>query len=141
MSKRWSALGLAPLAALAISAGPAMAGGAISKPKAPTKAQKAAILKAAKVKGPAKCYSVSLSSSNTWVAGFKFNSKASGCAKYGFDGGALYYGNDAKTTWYLLESGSAEDTSMCEALRNLVGSPAWQDLIPYVDAMGCQNYD
>ena len=38
MSKRWIALGMAPLAALAISAAPALGGGSVSKQKAPTAA-------------------------------------------------------------------------------------------------------
>lgn len=141
MSKRWFALGLAPLAALAISAGPALAGGAISKPKAPTAAQKSAIMKAAKVKGPAKCYSVSLSSRKPTVAGFMFNSRASGCSQYGFDGGSIYYGNTGGKVWYLLDSGSALGASNCDADKLLVGVAAWQDLIPFVNAMGCQNFD
>ena len=141
MSHRWIAAGLVPLAALAITAGTAVAGGSTSKPKAPTAAQKTAILKAGGFKGPAKCYSVALSSSKQTVAGAKFNTKASGCTKYAYDGAALYYSNSAKTTWFQLEAGSSETPAACDAMKTLVGNAPWQDLIPYVSGMGCSNFD
>lgn len=141
MSHRWIAAGIAPLAALALTAGTAFAGGAISKPKAPTAAQKSAILKAGGFKGPSKCYAVSLSSRKQTVAGVRFNAKASGCNKVAFDGAGLYYSNYAKTSWYQLDSGSGETADHCDALKTLVGVAAWQDLIPFVSDMGCTNFD
>ena len=141
MSHRWIAAGIAPLAALALTAGTAFAGGAISKPKAPTAAQKAAILKAGGFKGPASCYTVQLSAREQTIAGAKFNTKAKNCTKYAFDGAALYYGTSNKKVWYQLEAGSALGTNQCDALSLLLAGGAWQDMIPYVDTMGCQNYD
>ncbi len=141
MSYRLLAVGLVPLAALAMTAGSALAGGAISKPKAPTAGQKTAILKAGGFKGPAKCYLVALSSRSQWVAGATFNTKASGCTKYAFDGSGLYYGTSSKKNWYLLEAGSSDDANQCDALQNLVGVPAWQDLAGYVAGLGCWNVD
>jgi hypothetical protein len=141
MHTRWIALGVAPLAALAISAAPALGGGAISKQKAPTKAQKAAIMKAAKVKGPARCYTAQLSARKQTIAGFKFNTKAKNCTRYGFDGAALYFGSPNKKAWYLLEAGSALDPENCDAVQALIGNAAWQDMIPYISVMGCQNFD
>ena len=134
MNTRMLALGLAPIAALALSAGPALAGGAISK-------QKAAILKAGGFKGSASCYTVQLSSRKQTMAGAKFNAKAKNCTKYAFDGAGLYYSNASKKTWFLLDAASSTDAAQCEALQVLVGVVAWQDLIPYVSTMGCQNYD
>lgn len=142
MNKRWIAAGILPLAALAISAGPALGGGAISKQKAPTTAQKKAILKAAKMTGPANCYTVQLAARQQTVAGLKFNAKAgSSCNKYAFDGAAVYYGNEAKTQWFLFESGSSETAAACDAMKLLMGAVAWQDMIPYIGDMGCYNFD
>jgi hypothetical protein len=141
MSHRLIAAGLVPLAALAMTAGTALAGGSTSKPKAPTATQKSAILKSAGFKGPAKCYSVALSSRKQTVAGVMFNGKASGCTKYGFDGSSLYYGNSAKTAWYLLDAASSETANHCDALKILVGTPAWQDLAGYASGLGCTNVD
>jgi hypothetical protein len=141
MSKRWIALGVAPLAALAISAAPALGGGAISQQKAPTAAQKTAILKAGKFKGPAKCYTVQLSARKQTIAGVRFNQKASGCNKYAFDGAGLYYGTFDRKTWFLLDAASGASTAECDALATLVGVAAWQDMIPYTTVMGCQNFD
>lgn len=141
MTHRLLAVGLVPLAALAMTAGTALAGGSTSKPKAPTAAQKTAILKAGGFKGPAKCYSVALSSRKQTVAGAMFNSKASGCTKYAFDGSGLYYANSGKTTWYLLDAASSETANKCDALKTLVGVPAWQDLAGYVSGLGCTNVD
>ena len=141
MSKRWIALGVAPLAALAISAAPALGGGATSKQKAPTAAQKTAIMKAAKVKGPARCYTVQLSARTQTIAGFKFNTRAKNCARFAFDGAALYYGTPDKKAWYQLEAGSALDPNECTAIQTLIGSAAWQDMIPYIGDMGCTNFD
>lgn len=141
MSKRWIALGVAPLAALAISAAPALGGGAVSKQKAPTAAQKTAIMKAAGVKGPARCYTVQLSARKQTIAGFRFNGRASNCTRFAFDGAGLYYGTPNKKAWYQLESGSALGTNDCDAIQALIGNAAWQDMIPYIDRMGCKNYD
>ena len=141
MKTRMLALGLAPIAALALSAGPALAGGAISKQKAPTAAQKAAILKAGGFKGPASCYTVQLSSRTQTMAGAKFNAKARNCTRYAFDGAGLYYSNASKKTWFRLAAASSTGAAQCDALQVLVGVAAWQDLIPYVSTMGCQNYD
>ncbi len=141
MSKRWIALGVAPLAALAISAAPALGGGAISKQKAPTAAQKTAILKAGKFKGPARCYVVQLSARKQTVAGVRFNRRASGCTRYAFDGAGLYYGTARRTTWFLLDAASAASPAECEALDILMGGAAWQDMIPFTSRMGCQNFD
>ena len=141
MSKRWIALGMAPLAALAISAAPALGGGSVSKQKAPTAAQKTAIMKAAKVKGPARCYTVQLSARKQTIAGFKFNTKAKNCTRYGFDGAGLYFGSPNKKAWYLLEAGSALEPENCDAVQALIGNAAWQDMIRYIDRMGCKNYD
>ena len=141
MNRKLIALGVVPVAALAMTAGQALAGGAISKQKAPTAAQKAAIMKAAGFKGPASCYTVQLSARQQTIAGAKFNAKAKNCTKYAFDGAALYYGTSNKKVWYELEAGSGLGTNECEALSLLLGGPAWQDMIPYVDVMGCQNYD
>jgi hypothetical protein len=141
MRKSLIALGIAPLAALAISAGPALAGGAISKQKSPTSAQKTAILKAGGFKGPASCYSVQLSARKQTIAGAKFNEKARNCTKYAFDGAGLYYSTASKKTWFLLDAASGASANECDALQTLVGVVAWQDMIPYISSMGCQNFD
>lgn len=80
------ALGIAPLAALAVSAGPALAGGAVGATTSPTPAQTTAILKAGGVTGPASCYTVLLSARRQTIAGAKFNQRIKRCATYAFDG-------------------------------------------------------
>lgn len=141
MNRKLIALAVIPAAALAMTAGQALAGGAISKQKAPTTAQKTAIMKAAGFKGPASCYTVQLSARTQTIAGAKFNEKAKNCTKYAFDGAALYYSTFNKKVWYQLEAGSGLDTNECNALSVLVGPAAWQDMIPYIGDMGCQNFD
>ncbi len=141
MNRKLIAVGVIPIAALAMTAGQALAGGATSKQKAPTAAQKAAILKAGGFKGPASCYTVQLSARQQTIAGAKFNTKAKNCTKYAFDGAALFYGTSNKKVWFQLEAGSALGTNQCDALSLLLAGGAWQDMIPYVDTMGCQNYD
>ena len=141
MTTRWIATGIAALAALAVTAAPALSGGAISKQKSPTAAQKRAIMKAAKFKGPARCYTVQLSARKQTIAGAKFNRRASNCLKYAFDGAAIYYAPPSKKVWYLLQSGSSLDDNECDAVEVLIGGAAWQDMIPYIEPMGCQNFD
>ncbi len=141
MHTRLIAVGAASLAALTLTAGSAFAGGAISKQKAPTAAQKKAILKAGGFKGPASCYTVQLSARKQTIAGAKFNEKAANCTKYAFDGAGLYYSTSSRKTWYLLDAASGADANECNALQTLVGAAAWQDMIPYIGDMGCQNYD
>lgn len=141
MRKSLIAVGIAPLAALALSAGPALAGGSVSKQKAPTSAQKTAILKAGGFKGPASCYTVQLSARTQTIAGAKFNQKAKNCTKYAFDGAGLYYSTANKKTWFLLDAASGASANECDALQTLVGAAAWQDMIPYISTMGCQNFD
>ena len=104
MNRKLIAVGVIPIAALAMTAGQALAGGAISKQKAPTAAQKAAILKAGGFKGPASCYTVQLSARQQTIAGAKFNTKAKNCTKYAFDGAALFYGTSNKKVWFQLEA-------------------------------------
>ena len=53
----------------------------------------------------------------------------------------LYYANSGKTTWYLLDAASSETANHCDALKTLVGVPAWQDLAGYVSGLGCTNVD
>ena len=141
MTSRWIATGIAAIAALAMTAAPALSGGSVSKQKSPTAAQKRAIMKAAKVKGPARCYTVQLSARKQTVAGAKFNRRASNCPKYAFDGAAIYYAPPSKKVWYLLQAGSALDDNECDAVQALIGGAAWQDMIPYIEPMGCQNFD
>jgi hypothetical protein len=141
MTSRWIATGIAAIAALAMTAAPALSGGSVSKQKSPTAAQKRAIMKAAKVKGPARCYTVQLSARKQTVAGAKFNRRASNCRKYAFDGAAVYYAPPSKKVWYLLQAGSALDDNECDAVQALIGGAAWQDMIPYIEPMGCQNFD
>ncbi len=141
MNTRMIALAVAPLAALALTAGPALAGGSGGKLKAPTAAQKAAIMKAGGFKGPARCYTIHLSASKTTLAGARFNTKAANCTKYAFNGAGLYYGTSSKKTWYLLSAGSALGADKCDALQALAGGAAWEDLTPYVTTLGCQNID
>lgn len=141
MNRKLIALGTIPLAALAMTAGQALAGGATSKQKAPTTAQKTAIMKAGGFKGPASCYQVKLSARVQTIAGAKFNAKAKNCNAHAFDGAALYYSTPNKKVWYQLEAGSGLGTNECLALQTLVGPVAWQDMIPYISTMGCQNYD
>jgi len=141
MTSRWIATGIAAVAALAMTAAPALSGGSVSKQKSPTAAQKRAIMKAAKVKGPARCYTVQLSARKQTVAGAKFNRRASNCRKYAFDGAAIYYAPPSKKVWYLLQAGSALDGNECDAVQALIGGAAWQDMIPYIEPMGCQNLD
>jgi len=141
MTSRWIATGIAAVAALAMTAAPALSGGSVSKQKSPTAAQKRAIMKAAKVKGPARCYTVQLSARKQTVAGAKFNRRASNCRKYAFDGAAIYYAPPSKKVWYLLQAGSALDDNECDAVQALIGGAAWQDMIPYIEPMGCQNFD
>jgi hypothetical protein len=141
MTRRWIAIGVAAIAALAVTAAPALSGGAISKQKSPTAAQKRAIMKAAKFKGPARCYTVQLSARTQTIAGAKFNRRASNCRKYAFDGAAIYYAPRSKKVWYLLQSGSALDGNECDAVQVLIGGAAWQDMIPYIETMGCRNFD
>jgi hypothetical protein len=141
MTSRWIATGIAAIAALAMTAAPALSGGSVSKQKSPTAAQKRAIMKAAKVKGPARCYTVQLSARKQTVAGAKFNRRASNCRKYAFDGAAIYYAPPSKKVWYLLQAGSALDDNECDAVQALIGGAAWQDMIPYIEPMGCQNFD
>ena len=100
-----------------------------------------AILKAGGFKGPAKCYSVALSSRKQTVAGAMFNAKASGCTKYAFDGAGLYYGTPNKKAWFLLDAASAASANECNALQALVGASPWQDMIPFISTMGCKNFD
>ncbi len=127
--------------ALAVTAAPAPSGGAISKQKSPTAAQKRAIMKAAKFRGPARCYTVQLSARTQTIAGAKFNRRASNCLQYAFDGVAIYYAPRSKKVWYLLQSGSALDDNECDAVQVLIGGAAWQDLIPYIQPTGCRNFD
>jgi len=141
MTSRWIATGIAAIASLAMTAAPALSGGSVSKQKSPTAAQKRAIMKAAKVKGPARCYTVQLSARKQTVAGAKFNRRASNCRKYAFDGAAVYYAPPSKKVWYLLQAGSALDDNECDAVQALIGGAAWQDMIPYIEPMGCQNFD
>jgi len=141
MTSRWIATGIAAVAALAMTAAPALSGGSVSKQKSPTAAQKRAIMKAAKVKAPARCYTVQLSARKQTVAGAKFNRRASNCRKYAFDGAAIYYAPPSKKVWYLLQAGSALDGNECDAVQALIGGAAWQDMIPYIEPMGCQNFD
>ena len=141
MTSRWIATGIAAIAALAMTAAPALSGGSVSKQKSPTAAQKRAIMKAAKVKGPARCYTVQLSARKQTVAGAKFNRRASNCRKYAFDGAAIYYAPPSKKVWYLLQAGSALDGNECDAVQALIGGAASQDMIPYIEPMGCQNFD
>lgn len=141
MTSRWIAIGIAAVAALAMTAAPALSGGSVSKQKSPTAAQKRAIMKTAKVKGPARCYTVQLSARKQTVAGAKFNRRASNCRKYAFDGAAIYYAPPSKKVWYLLQAGSALDDNECDAVQALIGGAAWQDMIPYIEPMGCQNFD
>lgn len=141
MNRKLIAVGVVPVAALAMTAGQALAGGAISKQKAPTAAQKTAIMKAAGFKGPASCYRVQLSARVQTIAGAKFNEKAANCNKYAFDGAALYYSTPNRMRWFQLTAGSSLSTDECRALDQLVGTAAWQDMIPYVSTMGCQNFD
>lgn len=141
MTTRWIATGIAAIAALAVTAAPALSGGAISKQKSPAAAQKRAIMKAAKFKGPARCYTVQLSARTQTIAGAKFNRRASNCRKYAFDGAGIYYAPRSKKVWYLLQSGSALDGNECDAVQVLIGGAAWQDMIPYVQPMGCRNFD
>lgn len=141
MTTRWIATGIAAIAALAVTAAPALSGGAISKQKSPAAAQKRAIMKAAKFRGPARCYTVQLSARTQTIAGAKFNRRASNCRKYAFDGAGIYYAPRSKKVWYLLQSGSALDGNECDAVQVLIGGAAWQDMIPYVQPMGCRNFD
>ncbi|MBM3664740.1 MAG: hypothetical protein FJW92_02960 [Actinobacteria bacterium] len=98
-------------------------------------------MKAAGFKGPASCYRVQLSARVQTIAGAKFNDKAKNCTQYAFDGAALYYSTPNKKAWYQLEAGSGLDTNECLALQTLLEPAAWQDMIPYISTMGCQNYD
>lgn len=141
MTRKLIALGVIPAAALAITAGQALSGGAISKQKAPTAAQKKAIMKAADLKGPASCYAIQLSARKRTIAGVKFNERAKKCTKYAFDGAGLYFSTPNRKVWFDLESGSSVSTSNCSALKTLVGNAAWQDMIPYISTMGCTNFD
>jgi len=141
MTSRWIAIGIAAIAGLAMTAAPALSGGSVSKQKSPTAAQKRAIMKAATFKGPARCYTVQLSARKQTVAGAKFNRRASNCLKYAFDGAAIYYAPPSKKVWYLLQAGSALDDNECDAVQALIGGAAWQDMIPYIEPMGCQNFD
>ena len=121
---------------------PADAGKAVK----PTKAQKAAIVKAwskqdggKAYKGPLKCMKVQLSASTKSVAGLRSNAERypKSCTEHAFDGAALLYGSSKK--WFLLTEGSAASKSQCKALKNLVGADVWQDLVAYADGLGCQN--
>ena len=141
MTTRWIATGIAASAALAVTAAPALSGGAISKQKSPTAAQKRAIMKAAKFRGPARCYTVQLSARTQTIAGAKFNRRASNCRKYAFDGAGIYYAPRSKKVWYLLQSGSALDDNECDAVQLLIGGAAWQDMIPNTQTVGCRNFD
>lgn len=141
MTRKLIALGAIPAAALAMTAGHALAGGAISKQKAPSAAQKKAIMKAAGFTGPASCYAIQLAARRPTIAGVKFNERAKDCTKYAFDGAGLYFSTPNGKVWFDLESGSSLSPSNCSALKALVGVPAWQDMIPYVSTMGCTNFD
>jgi len=141
MTTRWIATGIAAIGALAVTAALALSGGAISKQKSPTAAQKRAIMKAAKFRGPARCYTVQLSARTQTIAGARFNRRASNCRKYTFDRAGIYYAPRSKKVWYPLQSGSALDDNECDAVQLLIGGAAWQDMIPYTQTMGYRNFD
>ena len=128
------------LVALAVGATAAFADG--SQTITPTSKQKTAIIKAwaqGAKPGPNKCYMVAISKKSQYLAGLAFNSKASGCTAYAFDGTAILWGRSTK--WNMLTAGSAMGTSNCTALRSLMGVNGWQDLAGFVGGLGCQNVD
>ena len=141
MTRKLIALAVIPAAAITMTAGQALSGGALSKQKSATTAQKKAIMKAAGLKGPRSCFAVQLSARKTTIAGVKFNERAKRCKRYAFNGASLYYATPNKKAWFKLDSGSSLTASNCSALKTLVGKAAWQDMIPYISTMGCKNFD
>jgi len=128
------------LVALAVSAAAAFADG--GQTIAPTNKQKTAIIKAwaqGGKPGPNKCYTVAISKSSTYLSGLAFNSKASGCTAYAFDGTSILWGRSAK--WNMLTAGSGMGASDCTALKSLMGVNGWQDLAGFVSGLGCDNVD
>ena len=70
----------------------------------------------------------------------RFNEKASGCTKYGFDGAAILYGTG--NHFYLLTEASSMDPSECTATALVMGVQAWANLVDSgVAALGCENID
>ena len=128
------------LVALAVSATAACADG--SQTITPTSKQKTAIIKAWAQDGktgPSKCYNVKISKNSAYLAGLAFNSKASGCTAYAFDGTAILWGRSTK--WNLLTAASGMSSSDCTALKSLMGVNGWQDLAGFVGGLGCENVD
>ena len=128
------------LVALAVSATAAFADG--SQTSTPTSTQTTAIIKAGAQgakPGPNKCYTVAISKKSQYLAGLAFNSKASGCTAYAFDGSSILWGRSTK--WNMLTAGSGMGSSNCTALKSLMGVNAWQDLAGDVSGLGCQTVD
>lgn len=130
------------LVALSVGATAALADG--SQTVAPTKKQKAGILKAwnngkAVPANKQQCLSVALSKSNKVWAALKFNDKATGCMAMAFDGTAILWGSGA--SWNIFMEGSSVDPATCTAMQGALGADAWVDLVDYAGGMGSQNID
>ncbi len=137
---------LIAIALIALALGAATASADAPQTIAPTAKQKTAILKAwaqGAQTGPTKCYAVRIAKPEKYMplwAGVRFNEKASGCTKYGFDGAAILYGTG--THFYLLTEASAMDANECKATALVMGPNAWANLVDAgIAALGCENID
>jgi len=137
----------AVVAALVFAFGATAAFGDGAQTIAPNSKQTTSILKAWSFPsgkyGPTKCYAIRISKpvkNEALWAGMQFNSKASGCTKYGFDGSSIFYGTGNR--FYLLTGASSMDATTCKATALVMGPNAWANLVDSgVAALGCQNID